>query len=168
MENNVKLSSPWVIYYRQIQAFFKYDQKVHVSYDADSNIIKLYVDDPMKADALAELLPTEKKFGNVTVQLQVIPPNVVEFDKAEIFKIAFDGNPAVSYVQSAESPFGTFNYVVCANAVVQYYSDNLQDIHGYTSTLYQDIAKEIFKEDSEAFFCTDTPDGFGKPLGEWP
>ena len=42
------------------------------------------------------------------------------------------------------------------------------------STLYQDIAKRVFKPLDGIYFCTDVPfeddkiDSLGCPLGEWP
>ena len=47
--------------------------------------------------------------------------------------------------------------MVFQNKVVQYFSDNMQDINGFTSTLYQEIAKELFGVDGGLYFCTDLP-----------
>lgn len=66
-----------------------------------------------------------------------------------------------------------FTYVVFKNCVVQFFNDNLNDPHGIVSTLYQDIAAEIFADmpfpqDGGICFCTDTEHKLGAPLGEWP
>ena len=51
-------------------------------------------------------------------------------------------------------------------------NDDLSDAHGICSTLYQDLAKEVFGESEGIFFCTEVSpmdEGIvGKPLGEWP
>jgi hypothetical protein len=51
--------------------------------------------------------------------------------------------------------------VVFVPEVVQYYTDNLGDINGFRTTLYQELAKELFG-DSElsrgVYFCTDIID----------
>ena len=60
------------------------------------------------------------------------------------------------------------NYVVFENKVVQFFNDDLSDIHGNKSTLYQEIAKDIFGDCDNIYFCTDTKEEIGKPLGEWP
>lgn len=57
---------------------------------------------------------------------------------------------------SAEGIFSNpITYIVFKNKVVQFWNDDLSDIYGNRSTLYQDIAKEIFGESSGIFFCTD-------------
>lgn len=43
------------------------------------------------------------------------------------------------------------------NKVVQYFNDDLGDAHGVCSTLYQEIAKDVFGEHEGIFFCTNLP-----------
>ena len=95
-------------------------------------------------------------------------------DPADLFKAAFEGNPALSYIHTVEGPFA-FNatYIVFKNKVVQFFNDSLDDVNGMKSTLYQEIAKEIFGDNVGIYFCTDAPEielenSVGKPLGEWP
>ena len=62
-------------------------------------------------------------------------------------------------------------YVVFKNCVVQFFNDNLNDCHGIVSTLYQDIASEVFGDAgvTNVYYNTDVEVGkLGKPLGEWP
>ena len=59
-------------------------------------------------------------------------------------------------------------YVVFKNRVVQFFNDNLNDIYGNISTLYQEIASDVFKEISGVNYCTDIEERVGAPLGEWP
>ena len=86
----------------------------------------------------------------------------------------FKNNPVFSFVHKVEGIYG-FNaiYVVFKNKVVQYFNDNLNDIYGNTSTLYEDIARDIFENNipvnNNVFYCTDVVDNkLKKPLGEWP
>ena len=161
------LSSPWVNFYREIEALFKEDETVRVGFDENACEIRLDVESTVKAEALTKLLPAEKTFGTVTVKVTVIPANTEE-TKSNLFELAFTGNPAVSYMQDVESPFGKFTYVVFNKQVVQYFNDDLSDINGLRSTLYQDIAKDVFGEGDGIYFCTDTDPDLEKPLGEWP
>ena len=69
------LSSPWVNFYRELEALFAKDPEVKVVYDEEKNDVKLYVDNLAKADALAQLLPVERTFGNITITVTVIPAN---------------------------------------------------------------------------------------------
>ena len=67
--------------------------------------------------------------------------------------------------------YNPITYVVFVNEVVQYFNDDLGDVYGQCSTLYQEIAKDVFGETEGVFFCTDVEEpvyALGKPLGEWP
>lgn len=167
--NNVKLSPPWAIFYREIEALFGQDPDIKVEYDEDEIEVKLFVEDPQKADALSKLLPTEKFFGGVCLKITVIPADVSNGDStAKLIETAFKGNPAFKGVSSVDMFASTMNYVVFKKKVVQFYSDNLADAHGVTSTLYENIARDIFGNTQGIYYCTDTEDKLGKPLGEWP
>lgn len=165
----MKLISPWIDYYRKIQVLFEQDPEVKIIFDEENYEIKVFVEDGRKAEALTLLLPTEKEFGNVTVKIVVIPANDGKMKKADAIREAFLGNPALAYVLELPSLFGTFNYAVFQNKVVQYFNDDMRDINGNRSTLYQELAKEVFGEDAEICFCTEAvSEELSKPLGEWP
>lgn len=164
----MKVSAPWVNYYHEINAMFDRDPEVRVSFDEETPEIKIFVENSRKADALAQLLPTEKSFGNVILKITVVPANEA-LTKLDLIQEAFYGNPALSYVWQAKTPFGEFDYVVFENRVVQYFNDNMRDINGNKSTLYEDIAREVFGEETNLCFCTEAKEkAVMKPLGEWP
>jgi len=155
----LKLSSPWMNYYHEINAFFKDDPDVQIIYDMEENEIKLYVADNKKAVALSELLPTEKVFGNVPLKITVVLPNSYSRVPCEqLFDAALKNNPALSFIKTIQGIMtNNITYVVFKNAVVQYYNDNLGDYYGNCSTLYENIARDIFNEVEGVFFCTDKP-----------
>ena len=160
--NNVNLSAPWVTFYREIGALLGDDPEITLSLDDANNNIKVYVDNPDKAEALQALLPSERTFGNVTVTITIIPANNLAESRASLFRRAFEGNPAFAYEQSSEKGLYSFSYIVFKNKVVQFFNDNLQDVNGNCSTLYQEIAKNVFGEQEGIFFCTDTEEKVGK------
>lgn len=165
----MKLSAPWVEFYRELEALFAQDPEVKVVYEEENNEVKLFVETARKADALTQLLPAEKTFGNVTMKITVVPANNLEVSKADLIAEAFDGNPALSYVQHVNAVVGAFDYAVFQNKVVQFFDDNLSDINGNKSTLYENIAKDVFGSDIGVFFCTEAGSNeLVKPLGEWP
>lgn len=165
----VNLSAPWVTFYHEIVALFGDDPEIKIVYDEDENIIKLLVNNTHKAEALTQLLPPERTYGKVTVQVQVIPANTLEASPAALFEAAFENNPAFSFSKTVQGVLSNpLFYVVFKNKVVQYFNDDLGDIYGNCSTLYQDIAKDVFGEQEGVFFCTDVEEKVGKPLGEWP
>lgn len=161
--------SPWVNFYREIEALFAKDSEVKVVMDDAVPEVKIFVDNSRKADAIAYLLPNEKVFGNVTLKITVIPANDGIKSKFDAIQEAFIGNPALSYVWQAKTPFGEFNYVVFDADVVQYFNDDMRDINGNKTTIYQEIAKDVIGEDANLCFCTAAMNkDLSKPLGEWP
>ena len=176
----VNLAAPWTTCYRQFQAFFKNDPSVKVEYNSNGPEIKLYVECPQKAEALTQLLEPTRTFGNITLKITVIPANnpgddpgcdlVGMPDDIARIKTAVYGNKAVYEIVDIKQEFITnpLTYVVFKKEVVQFFNDNLSDLHGLTSTLYQDLAEAIFTEHSGVCFCTAANTGLGAPLGEWP
>lgn len=178
----INLSSPWVILYHQIKAMFEEDKTVKVVLNEENYTISVYTQDPQKACALDAILTQQRKYGNVTVTVEVPAPNTHDpkvkgnNNIEEVYMDAFEGNPALSYIVRGSLPMVDMNvYVVFKNKVVQYFNDNLMDINGFCSTLYENIAREIFVPNpleclraENACFCTDTPENLGKPTKEWP
>lgn len=182
----LNLSTPWMTHYHELVAMFKYDPEVHVVYDEEENIIRLYVDRQAKADALASIIKNEMTFGNVKLFIEIVPANgalpmIAATVKPGTFEDAFKDNGAFSFVKRIAGIFSNdLTYVVFKNKVVQFFNDDLGDIYGNCSTLYQNIAKDIFNELEGVFYCTDVEEPviststntstfeLAKPLGEWP
>lgn len=168
----ISLSSPWVEYYRKVNAMFQKDPEVTVIYDEEKRTLNIYVDNSAKAGALGVLFPVEITFGNCVLPINIIPSNKTNTNAAVTdIEEALDGNGAVSFIRNVELFGKMLTYVVFKPEVVQYFTDDLSDYHGFRSTLYAEIAKELFGELDGVYFCTDlaTDDVmFGTPLGEWP
>jgi hypothetical protein len=166
----LKLSSPWAIYFRQVQAMFKEDPEVHVTINTQIPELKIFVDDVDKADAMGEVLPATKQFGSVTLKISIIPSNEAantEIKKDQnVYSRLFARNPA--WVTNTYSSRLNATFVIFKPVVVQYFNDDLADINGFCSTLYQNIAEAIFMPIAGTFFCTDTVTTLNSPLGEWP
>lgn len=162
MDKKLALSAPWVTFAREVGAMFDDDPAIRVEYDDENVEVKLYVEGVKKAEAISQLLPVEKAFGGVKLKITVIPANEqFSVDKQkQLFLDAFEGNPVFEAAVTAEGIFSNpITYVVFRKRVVQYYNDDLGDINGIRSTLYQDIAKNIFEGQVQGtYFCTDTKD----------
>ena len=152
-----KLSPPWVTYYREIKALFGDDPEIVVVFHEEEKEIKLFVNDNGKAYAIRKLLPDVKEFGIAKIKITVIPCNVKKGDDYQkLFEKAFDGNPVLSYITPVEEVFSNpILYVVFEKEVVQFYNDNLGDINGNRTTLYENIARDVFGEMNSIYFCTD-------------
>ena len=183
MMARLMLAPPWEIYAKELVEMFRYDKQVHVVLDAENYVVHVYVDSEKKAEALGKLLPESILFGNVTLNISVVPPNSNGVpDRADIpeapalstlYLTAFNGNSAFAFLKTVKGIFpNDLTYVVFKNKVVQYYNDDLGDVHGKKSTLYQDIAEHVFAKKEGVFFCTDVEEpvlhGVERPLGEWP
>lgn len=151
---NVKLSPPWDTFVSEVIALFAQDPEVTVKYDSDNYLLKLFVSDADKAIALEKLMLKEKNFGNVTLKIEVVPPNMDTIEKEALFQKAFDGNPALSFTRSYETPFGNVTYIVFQKKVVQFYNDQMDDINGNKSTLFENIAADVFGAEHSVFYCT--------------
>ena len=176
----IGLTSPWVTYYHKVEALFKNDNDITVVYDEANNNLKIYVagieGENAKADALTKLLPTEKIFGDVVMPISVIPANKrldpvekryagrngrrgyigeTSCELAELYRDIFNDNVAFYGTKVISGIFtNDLVYVIFEPVVAQYYSDALDDYKGICSTLYQNLAKDIFINQENVFFCT--------------
>lgn len=158
MNKEINLFSPWVIYYKKLEALFGKDKDIKMSFDNDELTVSMFINSQDKYEALSQLLPVEQQFGNVTLKIQLIPANL-NTSKIDLFRKAFNGNPVVTDIISISRDIidttNDFNYIVFKKEVVQYHDDSLDDPHGNCSTLYQEIAKDIFGNHGGIYFCTD-------------
>lgn len=162
----VNLSAPWVEHYYELCAFFRNDSEVAVVFDPDKMIVKLYVDDMRKAEALEHVIAHKLEFGNVTLNVEVVPGNDAKkfsegstqrdiIDDMEIWQIIGRNNPAIDRIIKQIGIGGMkYTFVMCDPVVVQYFNDNTADLNGLTSTLYENIARDIFTGKAGVFFCT--------------
>ena len=154
MDGKLALVQPWTEYYRKLDALFGGDPNVDVIYDQDVPEVRLLVRGESKADAISKLLPTEVEFGNVRLGVKVVPANLSD-SREDLLRAAFDGNPSLVDIQTYDLMTNKITFVVFEKEVVQYYNDNIGDVHGLRSTLMQEIAKEVIGEDGGVHFCTD-------------
>ena len=157
-KNGVKLSPPWCTYVHYIESIFKGDPDVSIRYSEEDYLVQIFVDKEEKYEAIRTLMPSCKAFGNVTLTIQVVPADEdkAQKDILDVFKKAFKGNPNVKDIVSIEMFGATMNYIVFKKEVVQFFNDDLTDLHGAESTLNEIIAKELFDGYIGINFCTDT------------
>ena len=152
--------SPWVIFGKQVEVMFEKDPEVTVKVSEDSKTIKLYVDNENKAEALSKLLPLSKKFGNIEVAIHVVYSNPDVDYRAKYILQALEGNGAFSHLTTIDEIPGMklsnpITYCVFEKEVVQYGADDLGSESGVASTLYENLAREIFGDIGGVYFCTD-------------
>lgn len=155
--NNLKVISPWAEYAKKIQALFERDLDVEVKYNNDVPEVLLYVIGSNKAQAISKILPETVNFGSIDLKVTVITDNDLENATPDIlFREAFLGNPAFSFSSTVGGiSSNPFTYVAFKPEVVQYHNDDISDAYGNRSTLYQQLAKEVFNDIPGVYFCTD-------------
>lgn len=172
----LKLSPPWIIHIHMLEALFDGDPEIAFNVAGNDPSVTIACNNGDKVAALLQTIRSSIDFGNVTLEIYIdgTPSNRIFKTKKELFETLFSKNPAFAYaVCPAEEGATWFDmtYVVFKNCVVQFFADNLNDCHGIISTLYQEIAEEVFKGEAcrGVYFNTDVEHGkLGMPLGEWP
>lgn len=148
----VKLAAPWITYKKYIDMFFGKDPEIKILFNEEEPELKLVVSNPSKAYALSKMLSSYKEFGNVRLNISV--ENAKEEMTSEALLLAaFENNPILEKVRSYKTPFGDVSYALFKKEVVQFYNDEMSSIEGLKSTLYEDMAREVF-ENLNIYFCT--------------
>lgn len=160
MENDkIKLSPPWITYFHKVQALFEKDNSVMVDFDEDNCHLNIIVEEDIeKGEAIQKLFPSEIVFGNNVMKINIVTiQEPKQIPTAQIFANAFKNNPIVEDIISASDILrDDQTYIMFQNKVVQFFNDNISDYNGVCSTLYQDIAEDVFKDFTDVHYCTST------------
>lgn len=141
-EMEMGLASPWALYAAEAKALFGPDPEVAVEYDNDEHRLTLRVDDSVKAEALAAIMPSMVDFGSGTLEVRVVPSNS-EASVAQLIRRAFAGNPALSEVVEAEVRGGTDTYALFVPAATQVRTDDIRSPWGLSTTTYEQLARDV-------------------------
>ena len=144
-DGNLTLASPWAIYASEVDALFELDDEVTVEYDNVAPRLVVRVANAVKADALAQLLPTERTFGNVTLGVSVVPDNDSATDE-QLWRWAFDGNPAFAGVATDAMPDGSpVTFAMFEPECVQYMADDTTNPYGLRTRTYEQVARDVLE-----------------------
>ena len=136
---------------------FGEDPDIRIESMDDGMRIRLLVCNSDKADALTQLLPDHYDLGSVTVNVEVVPDNGFDNARSSLFVRAFANNPVMSRIVTLGEVFtNPITYVVFRKEVVQFWNDNLGDLHGNVSTLYQDLAGDVLGDQDGILYCTES------------
>lgn len=171
--SRIKLSPPWVTYWKKLEALFNADPDIEVGqlYDTeDRKEIWIYVSDEKKYRALVNLLPTYPDFGNVKLKNVIKFKGGVEQDTFQDLKDLFADNGNVQELKEAVDFAGTPHlFINFKPEVIQFRNDDISDYYGLYTGLAADIAREIFDMPyNGAHFSTAPAENVNTPLGEWP
>lgn len=159
---NVALQSPWVTLYNEITAIFRRDSELQISSLTEEEggiyIFSISSSNSIKIDSISKILKNEFNFGNVKLVIEFL---VEEGDIKQTVENAFRGNDIFRGIEVGGNPLiGDTYYGLFKKEVLQFFNDNIADYFGNKSILAEDIAKEIFTEDTlkQVKFCTDIRD----------
>ena len=158
MKNELNLQSPWITHVNKIMSLFKEDPDIHFNYNEDTFTLTMYVDNNAKAEALHKIIDPVKKFGNITLKINIVPANTNNNDITGILNCAFSGNPHFSRIEKVESGLGIIGgtYCVFKKEVIQFYNDDLTDLYRNYNGLAEDIARDVLNINNASInFCTD-------------
>jgi hypothetical protein len=148
-QQNLGLQAPWITILGKLQAMFAEDGEVEVKCpDMEANPFVINIDtiNATKCEALKRVLKTHYELGNVTVDIvvRVIDDGVQEDPTIEDFIEAFSGNPVFVTTASVTNPMGqTFDHVIFAKEVIQFYNDDISDIYGNFNGTVEQVACDI-------------------------
>ena len=153
--NGVKISPPWITYYRELVELFKKDKEIFIEFDEDKNVIDVTTTKYEKSLALKKVLPEEKEFGNVKLKINVIY-NEPKMTEINAYQELSKNNPAFKFTYVFPIDTSYIAYAMFAKEVVQYWNDDMSDPHGITNTLYENLARDVFVNDEGVIFSTDS------------
>ena len=147
----------WLFCCKIVEFLFGKDPEIKIIYDDKDYHIILLVYNKEKAEAISQLIMKEQKINGITILTSV---HVVDPPRRTLkgiwIKKAFNGNPVLAYIKKIDGIFDKpIYYVVFKNKVVQFFTGELTDVHGNTSTLYQNIAEDILGINDGVYFCTE-------------
>lgn len=141
MEDKVGLGTPWACYVARLEALFAQDPDVRVDYDGGTEVT-VRVDGTDKAEALTALLPGRKEYGNVVLDIHVVPANR-EMAEEDMYIRAFAGNPAFVDVETGYGPAHDVSYALFDPRAVQVQEDDISEFKGFTTLTYAQLAESV-------------------------
>lgn len=148
-ETKVGLSSPWITYYRKINALFGVDPDLDVKYNDDTDdtkTISIESTNTFKIMALEKLLKPSVTFGNITVSVKCLVKNDEKEAVSALFKTAFSGNPHLSDIIDKKVIAVDETFVLFKKEVIQFFNDDCTDYFSNWNGLAEDILRTVMNE----------------------
>lgn len=176
MKNNLKLAAPWYTYQKKVKALFARDPEIKVGdiilpEDGRADyLFDIEIRNHEKFLALDRVFPKCVQFGNITLAINLYDEenDTGADDVLTLYETIFRGNPIVKDVRVAVDHAGTkHGFVRFQPEVIQFFDDDIYDYEGNWSGLAQDIAREVFADETRGIhFCTASVKEAENPAGE--
>jgi len=154
-ETKVGLSSPWITYYRKLNALFGADPDLEVNYNDEKKTISIESTNTFKLMALEKILKPTVTFGNITVTVECLVKNGEEPSTAALFRTAFSGNPHFSDVIDKKVIAVDETFLLFKKEVIQFFNDDTSDYFSNWNGLAEDILRSAMNDDIRVNIGTD-------------
>lgn len=164
---HLTLEAPWETFGKMVRTLFEKDPEIIVDelvegdHEECDYVLNIDVKNHAKFVALDRVVPQYKVYDNVVLKIMLYDlENNSAYPGIELYETIFKGNPILEDVKALVDPAGVAHgYVRFKPEVVQFFDDNLADYSGNWSGLAEDIAREVFENDSTGmYFCTAAKD----------
>jgi hypothetical protein len=176
MKKNLKLEAPCYTYQKQVKALFERDPEIKVGdvilpEDGRADyLFDIEVRNHEKFLALDRVFPKCVQFGNITLAINLHDEenDAGADDVLALYETIFKGNSIVKDVRTAMDHMGTkHGFIRFQPEVIQFFDDDIYDYEGNWTGLAQDIAREVFANETRGIhFCTASVKEAKNPAGE--
>jgi len=173
---NLKLEAPWYTYQKKVKALFERDPEIKVGdiilpEDGRADyLFDIEVRNHEKFLALDRVFPKCVQFGNITLAINLHDEenDAGADDVLALYETIFKGNSIVKDVRTAIDHMGTkHGFIRFQPEVIQFFDDDIYDYEGNWTGLAQDIAREVFANETRGIhFCTASVKEAKNPAGE--
>ena len=153
----VKLSPPWNTYWAEVNGLLGRDPQLHVQPLEESEngyALKILVDDQDKYIALSQILPKQKVYGNVVLDIILVPadaslsaplPKDTVEEIIDAYEIALKDTGRMDGKEIVTLPTGgKIGYVITQCGVFQFFNDDLTTLYGWKTETIEDLFKNVF------------------------
>ena len=172
--SKVNLVNPITGHANELAAFLSKDADIHTKFEFKRRVLRIYVDNAAKAEALACVLKKRIELGNLYLDIAVYPGNgdgkygkklnceICAEDKGDpkvlytIWKLAFRGNKNfVRILQAKDQADVVWTFALFNRVAVQWLNDDIQNPELTTSALPETVVKTFAAEHLGVQISTD-------------
>lgn len=167
MAANLKLSAPWVTYFKMVYNLLSVDPEIKMPKtitEGEGGKCSFWIESPnaTKIIALSKVLKNEIQMGNITITISFrcinddfcvdLQNDVTGADYTD----AFSGNPLFSKVVSEIFPGGAkVYYAVFKREIISFFNDDMTDYHANAHFIVADLVKQVSNESTTVNVCTE-------------
>lgn len=155
--SKTNMANPITGHANQLAAFLAKDDDIHTKFEFKRRVLRIYVDDVSKAEALAVILKKRIELGKLYLDIAIYPPNadngygkkldlkagdMTADELKTMWKCAFKGNRNFVRVLQAKDRTDTiWTFALFNNVAVQWLNDDMQNPELTTSALPETVVK---------------------------